>query len=126
MQEINAQEILTLLIDQAQEEHTEFHIITTWAEFKYYWRQEKATKVVIKLLRNSANFVFNSYCKAVASGSADFNLLLAYSQLQDVVAYYEQELKIISDMTNEYDDYLVSNNFIFTLIGAMLGAERDI
>ena len=123
MQDIEAREIITQIIQQAEERRgVKPHIINTWPEYNFYCDQEKSLKVVLKVLRNCADFVFKDYCKEVSLGVADFNKLLAYKQFQDIIMFYHQELLIINGMVNEYSKYLTSGNFI----NALLGEERGI
>ena len=118
MQETDVREIVTLLLDKAQEnKHTEIRLITTYKEFRAVKKQAKALRVVLKILRNSANSVLKKYCKEVVVGEQDFSKLLAYSQLLDVAYYYEQELEIVTGMITEYDRYLDTCAYIATLLG---------
>lgn len=121
MQNTEAQELLSEILKHAQEGRlTEFHLIMTWNEFIFYRQQRRATKLVIKLLKNVAKTLFKNYCKGITTGSADINKLLASRQLQDCVAFYERELATINTILDEYDDYLGQGNFWH----AFLGGER--
>ncbi len=122
MQESEAREIINQLIQQAQEGvHREVHLIHTLSEYLFYCGQARSLKVVLRVLRNSSNLVFRSYCKGVARGASNLDELLAYQQLQAIIPYYEQELQIVNDMIVEYEDYLFSGNFIPALFGASRG-----
>lgn len=124
MQEIDAQEIILKIIQQAQESKpTEFHLIKTWHEYNFYWDQEESLRVLTKALRNSANFIFKSYCKEVAQGEADFNKLLAYKHFQTINNFYNQELTTVRNMLAEYHEYLNSGNFVAAVF---LGTEREV
>jgi uracil phosphoribosyltransferase len=118
MQETETIEIIALLLNKAQEnKHTEIRLITTWREFRAFKKQAKALKVVIKILRNSANSLLKVYCKEVVEGTQDFTKLLAYNQLLEVSDYYKRELEIVNEMITEYDKYLDDCNYIATLLG---------
>ena len=119
MQITEVHELINELINQAElQEHTEQHLITTLAEYRFYLGQQRALKVVIKLLRNCANLVFTDYCKEVMIGEPDFGKILAFSQLRDVAVYYEQEFAIVKEMNDEYDNYLGDwGNFFKALAG---------
>ena len=124
MQATEVQEIINELINQAESgEHTDRHLITTWTEYRFYLGQQRALKVVIKLLRNCADLVFADYCKEIPLGTSDLNKLLAYSQLRDVTAYYEQELALVKEMNDEYDNYLGNWANFFK---AIIGYQREI
>ena len=83
-----------------------FNLITCWNEFLYYLRWSRSTKIVIKTLKTSANKLFKEYCKDVIAGISDITKLLAYKQLLDVTAFYENDLATVHKMLDEYDDYL--------------------
>ena len=124
MQDLDAQEIIAELIQQAEEnKNTEFHLITTWDEYLYYLGQERSLKVVLKVLRQCANSIFKTYCKEIPLGTADFNLLLAYNKFKDIEVYYAKELKTIKEMNAEYDNHLGNwSNFFKEVI---FGYERE-
>lgn len=124
MNNSEANQLLLDIITQAQEgKSVEFRYITSWSEFIYYTRLSRSTKLVIKALSASADKVFKEYCKDVIAGISDINKLLAYSQLQDIIAFYNNDLAILKRMLDEYDDYLGNwGNFWH----AFLGGEREL
>ena len=123
MQEFDAQQVLLAIIQQAEEgKSLVFQQIKSWREFKYYYRLRKSTKVVIKVLKASADKVFKGYCKDVTSGISDVTQLLAYNELLDIQDFYEKDLKTLEDMLKEYDDYLGQGNFLYSIFGG----ERDL
>jgi hypothetical protein len=123
MQDNEAQQLLLEILSQAEEgKFTEFHLITSWAEFKFYWRSSLSTRLIIRTLEKAANNLFKAYCKKVATGSADVSELLAYSELQEVIAFYTKDLVTIRRMLDEYDEYLGHGHFWYSF----LGGERDI
>lgn len=83
-----------------------FKLITCWNEFLYYLRWSRSTKIVIKTLKTSANKLFKEYCKDVIAGISDITKLLAYKQLLEITAFYENDLATVQKMLDEYDDYL--------------------
>jgi hypothetical protein len=112
------------IINKAQENQAQpFRHILYWTEFNYYRRCAISTKVIIKLVRTSANRLFKEYCKDVIAGISDITKLLAYQQLLDIVAFYENELQTIQSMLKDYDEYL--GNFM-NFINALLGERRDL
>ena len=123
MQEFDAQQVLLAIIQQAEEgKSLIFQQIKSWQEFRYYCRLKKSTKVVIKVLKTSADNVFKGYCKDVTSGISDITQLLAYNELLAIQDFYEKDLKTLEDMLKEYDDYLGQGNFLYSI----LGGERDL
>lgn len=114
------QEIITKALDGTAQP---FKPILYWGEFRYYSRWVRSTKLIIKTLRKSANNLFKEYCKDVIAGISDITKLLAYQQLLDIKDFYENDLKTIQSMLDDYDEYLGDfGNFI----KALLGGERDI
>ena len=112
------------IINKAQEGRAHpFRTILYWSEFRYYKRWVFSTKVVIRMLRTSANNLFTEYCKDVVAGTADVTKLLAYQQLLDIIAFYETDLKTIQSMLDDYYEYI--DNF-WNFIGALFGERREI
>ena len=66
-----------------------FRSILYWGEFKYYCKCVASTKIIIKVLKQSANNLFKEYCKDVIAGISDVNKLLAYSQFLDIISFYK-------------------------------------
>ena len=123
MQDTEAQQLLLNILAHAEEgKFTEFHFITSWLEFRFYFRTHKSTKLIIKTLRSAAKNLFKSYCKDISIGSADFTQLLAYAELQEVIAFYEKDLRIVKRMLDEYDNYLGRGHFWYSF----LGGERQL
>ena len=122
MNDTDARHILLEIINQAQEGNSlQFQYIRSWQEFKFRWRQAKSTKVVIKTLQVSADNLFNEYCKDVITGISDVTKLFAYSELQAIIAFYENDLITLQEMLDDYDDYLGKGNFWYSF----LGGERE-
>jgi hypothetical protein len=91
-------------------------------EFAYWLDIIKVNKLIIKTLTESANNLFKKYCKDVVGCIANSQELFAYTELRDIIKFYETELITINSMTAEYKDYLCHGNFI----RAFLGEERDV
>jgi hypothetical protein len=121
MQQTEAQELLLHIIEQADRPNTPFTFITTWNEFRFYWQNRRATKLIIRSLESATASLFKDYCRDVADGSADVNKLLAVKQLEEVIVYYEKELETLERMLEDYDEYLGQGNFWYSI----LGGERD-
>ena len=114
--------LLEVLEHVEKGESLEFRFITSWFEFDYYRRQAQSTKTLIKILESSSNRLFKDYCNDVIFGISHVNKLLAYSQLQDIIAFYQKDLDTINKMLDDYDDYLGQGHFWYSFFGG----ERDI
>ena len=122
MHDTEAQQLLLDILTYAEEDRSiEFRLITSWNEFRFYRQNAGSTKLVIRALRSAAAGLFKTYCKEVSTESADFTKLLAYSQLQDVIAFYERDLDTLKRMLDEYDEYLGQGHFWYSF----LGGERN-
>jgi hypothetical protein len=121
MQETEAQQLILDIINQAQSGQSfKFHFITSWREFRYYSKSARATALLIRTLESSAEKLFKSYCKDVSVGTADVTKLFAYTEIKDIIAFYEQDLETLQKMLDDYDDYLGKGNFLY----AFWGGER--
>jgi hypothetical protein len=119
-----ATSIIQDIITKAQEGPAfSFRTIQYWDEFRFYQKYAKSTKIIIKVLKTSADSLFKDYCRDVIAGISDITKLLAYEQLTDIVAFYENELITFQAMLDDYDDYLGNlGNFI----SAIFGGERTL
>ena len=111
-------QVIQAIIDKAQEGKSQpYRTILYWSEFKYYRGLKKATKLVIETLRISSKKLLKSYCKDVIAGISDVNKILGYSQLLDIIDFYQEELETLEAMLTEYDDYLGEGNFWYSFLG---------
>jgi hypothetical protein len=123
MEQLTNEDILKEIFAKAEErQFTEFHFIRNLEAFTYWLDVTKANKLIIKTLTESANNLFKKYCKDVVECVANSQELFAYTELRDIIKFYETELITINSMTAEYKDYLCHGNFI----RAFLGEERDV
>lgn len=106
------------IINKAQEGKAQpYRTILYWSEFKYYRGWTRSTKLIIKTLRISANNLFKEYCQDVITGISDVTKLLAYSELTDIIAFYENDLRTVHFMLTDYADYLEKGNFWYSFFG---------
>lgn len=120
----DTRELILALIEQAKSgEHTKFEQLRFFNEYIAGRITHSAIKKVVVYLEHSADNLFMSYCKAVRKHQADVNLLLAYKQLQQTIAYYKEEQKIVEDILEDYENYLLDGNFIKAVI---FGETRNI
>lgn len=111
--------IIQDIIAKAREgEAHPFITITYWDEFRFYQRCARATVIIIKVLKTSADNLFKEYCKDVSAGISDITKLLTYTQFLSIIAFYENELNTLRAMLNDYDEYLGNfRNFVYALFG---------
>lgn len=118
MNDNETQQILEEILDYAENgEPIEFRLIKSLADYRSRLISYKATKLVIKMLKQSSKSLFKTYCKDVTSGISDVTKLIAYSQLGDIIRFYEQDLKTLYDMLDEYEEYIWSGNLFYSLMG---------
>ena len=123
MTQTDAQQLLLEIVEQAQQQKfTQFRLITSWADFKFYRNNAIATKLIIRMLKSSAKNLFKNYCKDIKTGIQDVQQLLAYNEILDIIVFYEKELETFKRMLDEYDDWLGQGHFWYSF----LGGERDI
>jgi hypothetical protein len=116
-------QVIQDIINRAQEGRAfPFRTIIYWSEFQYFKGYARSNKLIIKLLRTSADNLFKEYGKDVIAGISDITKILAYAQMLDIIAFYQEELKTIQDMLDDYDEYL--GNF-WNFVNALFGERRD-
>ena len=113
----DAEYLLQAILENAESKPSEFRFISSLADYGESLRLYKSTKLVIKILKSASNSIFKTYCKAVTSGISDVTQLLAFSQLDEVIAFYKQELNTINNMLDEYEEYLRHGNLLYAITG---------
>ena len=78
---------------------------------------KKALKKVIKSFSTPRNNLYTAYIKDIEEGINDLNVILAFSELEQVIKFYDDEIGIISDMVDEYVSYVHSGHILDTIIG---------
>jgi hypothetical protein len=112
------EQLLLSILNQAQEgKAIEFQFIRFWTDYRYYRRTAWSTKIIIRALKSGAKKLFKTYCKDIAKGTADLNMLFAYKQLSNVIAFYERDLNTLKRMIDEYDEYLGQGHFWHSFLG---------
>ena len=119
MNNSDAEQLILDIITKAREgKAQQFQLIVSWSDCVYYRRYKTSTKLIIKTLQDSANNLFKEYCQDVIKGISELTKLLAYIQLLDIKAFYENELIVIQQMLDEYDNYLGDwGNFWYAFLG---------
>lgn len=110
---MGTKEDLTLeLISKAETgRHRPFYFLRTGQEYLEARKMRRAHILLVASIKKSADKLFTKYCKSVTTGEADVLKLLAYGTIMKVLRFYEEELRIISDMVEEYEFYIVSGNW---------------
>ena len=116
----DSEQLLLAIIEQAQTEPSKFRFIVSWSDYMYCINLYKSTKLVIKVLKTASKNLFKVYCKDVTSGISDFTQLVAYEELCEITGFYENELRTIYNMLDEYEEYIWAGNFFY----ACMGGER--
>lgn len=119
MKSTELHEIMLTIIDHAlTAKSTEFRFLRNWSDYRFYKGQYKTLRLGISALERGANNLYKKYCKGVSEGQSNFNQLLAYQQLQDVIKFYYHELWTITEMIYEYEAYLLSGNYLWAFLGS--------
>ena len=118
MNDTEANQLLLEIINKAKEGQAQpFRPICYWSEFRYYCGCVRSTKLLLRTLELSANKLFKEYCQDVITGISDVKMLIAYSQLLDIIDFYRTDLETMQAMLTEYDDYLGEGNFWRSFLG---------
>ena len=93
-------------------EHTKFQLLQSWQEYAFTRKVRYSLKVLIKSLSTSANKLFKNYCASVVNQDSDVNRLLAYTYTIKILNFYNEELVIVENMLDEYEQYLAAGNWL--------------
>ena len=118
MQNTETQQLISDILAHASDEPLEFDFVKTWREFIFRKQQHRATKLIIKALKKSADELINKYCKNLSS-HPDVSILLAHTQLKKVLAFYEADLDTLMLMVLEYKQYLGQGHFLYSFCGGV-------
>lgn len=52
------------------------------------------------------------YCKGVAEHDADVTALQLYKTIEETLSFYQEDVKTVLDMLDEYEIYLLAGNLL--------------
>lgn len=114
----DTQQMMLTIIEHAQTaKPSEFHLIRNWKEYRYYKGKRRSFKLLTKALRKGVDRLLTRYCDSVATGKENFNTLVAYQQMVEVLTFYERELATVTGMIYEYEAYLFEGNYVSAFLG---------
>ena len=120
------QQMLMTIIEQAKTaKPSEFRFLRTWRDYKFYKGKVRSFKLLVTGLNKTSERLFKKYCKGVFCCESNFNQLLAYQQLQQVIKFYQQELATYTSMVYEYEAYLMEGHLIQSFLGE-IRADSDL
>lgn len=67
---------------------------------------QSGTAAVIKIFTNLYKSTYKIYISQITAGTQDLQTILALKQFKQCLAFYEKEYKIVSDMLDEYWEYI--------------------
>lgn len=112
-----SQKLLTNIIDYAETgEPITFHFIRTWREYSTIRKSARRTKLLVKSLQASHNKVFKRYCKSIPDRKTSFTQLLVCNTLKSTAAFYLAEYRILQDMIEEFESYLLAGNLLDAIL----------
>ena len=80
--------------------------------------------LLVTSLKQSISKQLKNYCKAITTGKTDVINLIAYCTTVEVLRFYEEELRILDDMIDEYECYLAHGNWIDFILGMSRPANK--
>ena len=120
------QQMLMTIIEHAKTaKPSEFRFLRTWKDYKFCKGKVSSFKLLVSGLNRTSERLFKKYYKGVLSCDNNFNQLLAYQQLQQVIRFYQQELVTYVSMTYEYEAYLMEGHFLSSFLGE-IRADSDL
>jgi hypothetical protein len=96
--------------------HSEFEFIRSFNEYLAARMFRKATIKVFNSFAESRNNLYKAYIKMVKEGTDSLSVILAISELNQIIKFYEDEIEIVSDMIDEYIAYIHSGHLIDTIV----------
>lgn len=104
--------------------HRPFQFLRSWQEYWDTKKMRRAHVLLVTSIKQSLKKQFKKYCNTVAAGETDVIKLLAYCSANKVLTFYEEELRILEDMLDEYEWYLFYGNWIDFILGTERPANK--
>jgi hypothetical protein len=98
-------------------EHTKFQLLQNWQEYRFTRKVRYSLVVLTKSLLTSANKQLHNYCVDVVEGTTKVFNLIAYVSTIRILNFYLEELRIVEDMLDEYETYLLAGNWLDFVLG---------
>jgi hypothetical protein len=106
------------LIERAKTgEHTKFEFLRSIEEYFAAREVRKVVKKVVKSFTQTQKNLYKAYVKAVKISTDTLDVILAISELTQVINFYKIEIAILNDCIDEYACYVHSGHIIDTIIG---------
>lgn len=120
------QQMLMTIIEHAKTaKPSEFRFLRTWRDYKFCKGKVSSFKLLVTGLNKTSERLFKKYYKGVLCCDSNFNQLLAYQQLQQVIRFYQQELATYVSMVYEYEAYIMEGHFFPSFLGE-IRADSDL
>lgn len=118
MQNNETQQMLMTIMEHAKTaKPSEFRFLRTWKDYKFCKGKVSSFRLLVSALDKTSERLFKKYYKGVIRCEANFNQLLAYQQLQQVIRFYQQELVTHTSIIYEYEAYLMEGHYFDSLLG---------
>ena len=107
--------LVELITNTERGQHRPFQLLINYREYFRARKIRRAHKLLVASLKQSLDKQLKKYCKAITAGETEVIKLFAYCTINKVLEFYEEELRIINDMIDEYECYLEGNLLDFIL-----------
>lgn len=105
--------------------HRQFQLLQNWTEYCNARYIRRTHRLLVSSIRTKARELFNGYCSEIKTGEADVVKLFAYHTLTRVLYFYEEELRILNDMIDEYECYLLAGNWLDFILSINRPADKQ-
>lgn len=121
-----AVEITEALLERAKVgKHTVFTLLRSYPEYLSAKLYKDSALHVYKNFYKLSKYLKKTYLALVAKGTDNLELLLSYKNLDMVIKFYAEEVRIAKDIIAEYWCYIRSGHFINTFLFNKYRADKD-
>jgi hypothetical protein len=92
--------------------HQQFQFIRSWHEYTKFKQLRRAYKLLIGSIKKTAKKLIKKYYKAANKGKANPMDLFTHLATLEILDFYEEEFRVVTDMIYEYEAYLMEGNLI--------------
>ena len=109
---------LELIIERAMSgKHIQDKFLRNLMEAEVAILYRKGLKKVLKGFEKTLNAMQADYLVSIEAGANFFETLITYAQFVQCYRFYQDEIKLVSDLLVEYYNYVFDNRLLKTLLG---------
>ena len=113
----NVKLLKELLVKVENKEHLKWEFIVSIFDWFDKLQLKKAIKHLLKGFNKAIRASVKAQCHNIKNSIPSFEITYTIKQFLDIVNFYEEELKILDDMFDEFRQYVLKGHILDTILG---------